>query len=80
MLSGDGGNFTSVQLRFKKFCILDDGRSSFLPVTSGKVESTDCRDSVFAKTLGWSGHLEGEAARKISHLHHFCALSGVASG
>lgn len=55
MHSGDGGNFTSVQLRSKQFCILDDGRSNFLPVTSGKVESTNFHDFVFAKTLGGEG-------------------------
>lgn len=37
MHSGDGGNFTTCAIEIKKVCSLDDGRSTFLPVTSGKV-------------------------------------------
>lgn len=52
MHSGDGGNFTSCAIEIKKVGSLDDGRSTFLPVTSGKVKSTNTCDFVFAKALG----------------------------
>lgn len=52
MHSDDGENFTNCAIKIKKVCSLDDGRSNFLPVTSGNVKSTNMWDFVFAKTLG----------------------------